>query len=135
MSFVRSGLFVFLSVASVCVCEAKRTLRYFDYSNRSWEGGNPSEAGFYVRDARIPNSCYKPLAQGADEAKGLDFSFSKTRRDDAEFFDLTIRDTTGNDRALTLTYLCPLPEGEAVWHADPRSNVVVRTAQRTLGNF
>ena len=135
MSFVRSGLFVFLSVASVCVCEAKRTLRYFDYSNRSWEGGNPSEAGFYVRDARIPNSCYKPLAQGADEAKGLEFSFSKALHDDAEFFDLTIRDTTGNDRALTLTYLCPLPEGEVVWHADPRSNVVVRTAQRTLGNF
>lgn len=114
---------------------AKPALCNFDFSPQSWAGDVPSRAGFYVRDALSKDPVYQPLDEGTDAASGFGFACSRKGRKNVEHFDLTISDTTGRDRALTLTYLCPLPEGEAVWHADPRSNVVVRAGKRSLGNF
>lgn len=132
-----SGLFrVAVMVAAVPPALAfAAAARNFDFSSRSWLGEPPAEAGFYVRDAHARNALYRPLAQGTDSAMGLRLSCSTERRSDAEFFGLEIADVTGRDRAITLAYLCPLPDGEITWHADPRSNAPVCAGTKTLGNF
>lgn len=127
-----------LMVAGACalaVYGAKPVLRNFDMSSRSWEGGPPSKPGFYVRDARAKNARYVLLERGGDASSGLEFSYSSENRRNAEFFDVGLSDTTGKDRALTLAYVLPLSGEEVIWHADPRSNVVVRADMRILGNF
>ena len=129
-----------LSLAFACVCTlslhgAKPALRNFDLSSRSWEGDSPSKPGFYVRDALAREPRYVPVGNGGNASAGLSFSCSRKEDKGVEYFDVRISDTTGNDRALTLAYLQPLPKSEVTWHADPRSNVLVRADMKTLGNF
>ena len=129
-----------LSLAFACVCTlslhgAKPALRNFDLSSRSWEGDSPSKPGFYVRDALAREPRYVPVGNGGNASAGLSFSCSRKEDKGVEYFDVRLSDTTGNDRALTLAYLQPLPKSEVTWHADPRSNVLVRADMKTLGNF
>lgn len=129
-----------LSLAFACVCTlslhgAKPALRNFDLSSRSWEGDSPSKPGFYVRDALAREPRYVPVGNGGNASAGLSFSCSRKEDKGVEYFDIGLSDTTGNDRALTLAYLQPLPKSEVTWHADPRSNVLVRADMKTLGNF
>jgi hypothetical protein len=67
--------------------------------------GKLPTAGFQVRD----------VAAGSDfvriqkEALGLRLECRQTREGTAEFFDVTLTDTTGKDRAITLVYAVPVP--------------------------
>ena len=122
----------------VCACAyGGAEVRPFDFTRLGWEGASPAAAGFILRDARARNARYRPFAEGANATLGLTLSVVRRKAGEATFFDVTLSDTTGEDRALTLVYAVPLPSGEVTWHADPRSNVTVRAeaAQRPLGNF
>ena len=77
--------------------------------------------GFQVRD----------VAEGGDfvrieqEAAGLKLELQQNERAGARFYDVTLRDTTGSDRAVTLVYaLANSPEGTR-WLEDPRRSTPV----------
>ena len=81
-------------------------------------GAAPSRPGFYVRDAEA-ESGYSSITN-AGRAKGLGLAATCERRGDAQFFTAEMRDVTGTDRATTLLYAVPLPEGELTWFDDTR---------------
>ena len=76
----------------------------------------PQVEGFQVRD----------VAAGSDfvridqQALGLKIEWSKTEEPGATFFDATLADTTGKDRAVTLVYSIPVPAEQLRWLHDPR---------------
>jgi len=77
----------------------------------------PAE-GFQVRD----------VAAGSDfvrinrEALGLRLESTKAQERAATFFDVTLSDTTGKDRAITLVYALSIPIGGWRWLHDPRTS-------------
>ncbi|MBQ5795974.1 MAG: hypothetical protein IIW14_08305, partial [Kiritimatiellae bacterium] len=85
-----------------------------------------AKGAFLVRDVKS-ESGYAQLSDG-EKVKGLDFRQSVAIRDGARFFRARIKDATGGDRAVTLLYAVPLPDGELAWWDDPRRR---RTADET----
>ena len=85
----------------------------------------PAAEGFQVRD----------VAAGSDfvriekEAVGLSLDVSQTKQGRATFFDVTVRDTTGKDRAVTLVYAIPVPSAGVRWLDDPRRSSDVETGR------
>jgi hypothetical protein len=92
-----------------------------------------TEEGFQVRDVAA-NSDFVRFER---RAMGLDLTYRKHREasppgeqiDGATFFDVTISDTTGKDRAVTLVYAVPLPAQTGRWLQDPRHVVAVQRGQ------
>ncbi len=78
--------------------------------------------GFQVRDVAAGSGFMRIERSAA----GLRLQCEKTRRDDATFFDVVLRDTTGEDRAVTLVYAIPFSRSEGRWFADPRSTTAVQ---------
>jgi len=77
--------------------------------------------GFQVRDAAAGGDFVRIERQ----ALGLQLQTAQTQQAGATFFDVTLRNTTGQDRAVTLVYAVPVaPEG-ARWFEDPRRSVAV----------
>ena len=80
-----------------------------------------SSPAFLVRDVAA--------GSGFEEIKGiakdLELSYSQTERDGATFFDVRLSKKKTGDRAATLVYALPLPQGEIVWHAHPRKSLVL----------
>ena len=76
----------------------------------------PAAEGFQVRD----------VANGSDfvrivsETLGLHLDVQQVRHESATYFDVSIRDTAGRDRAVTLFYGIPVPPSGVRWLADPR---------------
>lgn len=81
-----------------------------------------AEAGFLVRDARVEDDGYAPLAVGG-EAKGVRLSVVETPAADGAVYAVKVEDVTGRDRALTLVYAWPLAAGDLVFEEDPRTSV------------
>ena len=77
--------------------------------------------GFQVRDVAA-DSDFVAIQQAALDLK-LDCRTEENA--DATFFDVTIQDTSGKDRAVTLIYAAPLPAGDLQWLRDPRSSAPV----------
>jgi hypothetical protein len=81
--------------------------------------------GFQVRD----------VAAGSDfvridrQALGLELQTTRTVQDGASFFDVTLRDTSGKDRAVTLLYSIPVPPAGVHWLDDPRREVTVEAGR------
>lgn len=81
----------------------------------------PAVEGFQVRD----------VAAGGDvmriegRALGLELTSKASGADDARFIDVTLRDTTGRDRAVTLFYAVPVDRQGLVWLEDPRRSTPV----------
>ena len=75
-------------------------------------------AGFYVRDVS-KGGCYAPAAAAAH---GLEFSSETEKRGGVRLVSARIADRSGKDRALSLVYAIPLPEGDLVWWDDPRTS-------------
>jgi hypothetical protein len=81
---------------------------------------SPKE-GFQVRD----------VAAGTDvlaiEHTTLDLTLDckSTQTDDATFFDVTVSDTSGKDRAVTLLYAVPVPATQGKWFHEPRHTLHV----------
>lgn len=79
----------------------------------------PVVEGFQVRDVAAETDFV------AIERNALDLKLACERYDDADatFFDVTLQDTSGKDRAVTLVYAVPLPVGDCQWLRDPRRSV------------
>lgn len=77
------------------------------------------KASFLVRDAKDAKSGFARIADG-ETVKGLRMKQSGENRGGARFFSGRIEDRTQKDRAVTLLYAVPLPEGEITWWDDPR---------------
>lgn len=77
--------------------------------------------GFQVRDAAAGGD----FVRIADQALGLKLEARKTEQKGATSFDVTLRDTTGKDRAVTLLYSIPVPPEGVRWMEDPRRSAAI----------
>lgn len=73
-------------------------------------------AGFQVRDVAA-DSDYVRIAPTALQ---LQLQCEQTKQANADFFDVTLTDTSGKDRAVTLVYSIPVPAQGTQWLSDPR---------------
>jgi len=81
--------------------------------------------GFQLRDVAADSD----FVRFKRRALGLELEYLSHRSEltgDATFFDVTISDTTGRDRAVTLIYAISVPWDECRWLQDPRRNSAVR---------
>jgi hypothetical protein len=84
--------------------------------------------GFQVRD----------VAAGSDfvrlerSALGLELTCEKKNVGQTEFYDVTISDTTGKDRAVTLIYAVPVRRQQCYWLQDPRQSMMVEPAREYI---
>jgi hypothetical protein len=105
---------------SLCVNRASAGATLFDQVavvNRA-----PARAGFQVRDVAA-RSGFVRLDRAA---LGLSLECKKSQSNGATFFDVTLTDTTGSDRAVTLVYAVPVAPDGLSWHENPRSSVPVK---------
>jgi hypothetical protein len=77
--------------------------------------------GFQVRDVAAGSN----FIRIEKRALGLELTYQKKRVDQATFYDVTISDKTGKDRAVTLIYAVPVPAGQCYWLQDPRRSTMV----------
>lgn len=77
--------------------------------------------GFQVRDVAAETDFFS-IQQAALDLK-LDCHTHENG--DAAFFDVTLEDTSGKDRAVTLIYAVPLPAADRQWLGDPRHGTPV----------
>jgi hypothetical protein len=77
--------------------------------------------GFQVRDVAA-DSDFVRLER---LAMGLELGCSQEKTGKAIFFDVTVSDTTGKDRAVTLVYSIPVPAENSLWLQDPRQSLTV----------
>ncbi len=92
----------------------------FDNKNYVLQG-KPRE-GFQVRDL-IKNSPYFHLEK---KALDLELNLTKTEKPLATFYEVTLRDTSGQDRAITLAYSLPIDGNVRWWLEDPRRRQIVK---------
>ncbi|MHC4750231.1 MAG: hypothetical protein ACYTFW_10185 [Planctomycetota bacterium] len=88
----------------------------------------PAMEGFQVRDAAANSD----FVRTERRALGLELKYSKQQTGNTTFFDLTISDTTGKDRAITLVYAIPLPPEKCSWLQNPRQSFVVKPGQEYM---
>jgi hypothetical protein len=87
----------------------------------------PAE-GFQVRDVAAGGD----FVQIGREALGLTLSTEATRRGGVELVDVTLSDTTGRDRAVTLLYAVPVSEKDLLWLHDPRESRAVEPGREFM---
>jgi hypothetical protein len=73
--------------------------------------------GLLVRDVAAESDFVRPVDAAAI---GLSISHRISEREGDRFVDVTVRDKTGKDRAVTLVYTLPVGDGPCMWFADPR---------------
>jgi hypothetical protein len=86
--------------------------------------GEPTE-GFQLRDVAADSD----FVQSKHRALGLELESTpqpSEKTGEATFFDVTISDTTGKDRAVTLIYAVPVPAEQCSWLQDARHTAPVR---------
>ncbi len=76
----------------------------------------PAALGFQARDVAAGSD----FVRIANEAIGLRLDVSQTQHGGATFFDVSVRDTTGKDRAVALLYAIPVSPAGVRWLDDPR---------------
>ena len=74
------------------------------------------EEGFQVRDVAADSD----FVRFERRALGLEIEYNKVKTGKATFFDITISETTGRDRAVTLVYAIPISEEKVRWLQNPR---------------
>ena len=87
------------------------------------------EPAFLIRDV----AAHSGFSRITDSAKDIKLACSETRRGEAQFFDVKLTKKKRGDRAVTLVYAIPLPDGEITWHIHPRASMNlngVKTEQR-----
>ena len=85
--------------------------------------GDPEE-GFQLRDVAA-GSDFCHLDDG-HEALGVKLDYTRAQENGTTFFDVTVADTTGRDRAVTLVYAIPVAPDKLNWLNDPRRTTAVR---------
>ena len=90
----------------------------------------PAAAGFQVRDVAADSDFVRIESAALD----LQLHIDATARPDAdgEFFDVTLTDTSGRDRAVSLVYSVPVPAQNAQWLVDPRRAEAVTSGREYL---
>ncbi|MHC4165358.1 MAG: hypothetical protein ACYSWQ_00170 [Planctomycetota bacterium] len=83
------------------------------------------EEGFQVRDVAAKSD----FVRLERRALGLEFKHRREQGGDATFIDVTISDTTGKDRAITLIYAIPVSAEDCRWLQDPRRSRDVEVGQ------
>ena len=81
----------------------------------------PALEGFQLRDVSA-NGDFVTLR---NEHSGIRIESATRESAAARFFDVTVSDTTGTDRCVTLVYSIPLPRGDCIWLDNPRTSVAV----------
>jgi hypothetical protein len=84
--------------------------------------------GFQVRDV-VAGSDFVQLEQSA---LGLEITCEKKHTDQAVFYDVTISDRTGKDRAVTVIYAIPVLSEQCYWLQDPRTSMMVEPAREYI---
>jgi hypothetical protein len=77
--------------------------------------------GFQVRDVAADSD----FVRFERSAMGLELGCNEEKTGKATFFDVTVSDTTGKDRAVTLVYSIPVPAENSLWLQDPRRSPAV----------
>ncbi len=88
----------------------------------------PAPEGFQVRDVAAGTD-FVAIERGALNL-ALDCRVQEV--DGATFFDVTLRDTSGKDRAVTLVYAVPLPAANWRWLQDPRRSMATEGQREYL---
>jgi len=81
----------------------------------------PAREGFQARDVAADGD----FVRIEKRALGLSLDVQKTTEGGVEFFDATLRDESGKDRAVTLLYAVPVPAEGTRWLEDPRRSSAV----------
>lgn len=89
---------------------------------------NVSVEGFQVRDVAAGSD----FVQIEREALGLKLESTKTEQNGATFIDVTLADTTGKDRAVTLFYVIPIAGKGLSWLHDPRQTTAVEPSREYM---
>ncbi|MBL7152098.1 MAG: hypothetical protein ISS79_00150 [Phycisphaerae bacterium] len=84
--------------------------------------------GFSVRDVGV-GSDFVGIER---RALGLKLECQRQRGTDGVFYDVTVSNTTGNDRAITLFYTVPVPGEDCRWLQDPRRSIEVEPGREYL---
>ncbi|HLB74896.1 MAG TPA: hypothetical protein VJJ98_12815, partial [Sedimentisphaerales bacterium] len=90
----------------------------------------PASEGFAVRDVKA-GSDFVGIERAA---LGFKLEYLTERRMDADFYDVTLSDTTGKDRAVTLIYTVPVAGDDCLWLQDPRRSVEVEEGREYLNS-
>lgn len=75
--------------------------------------------GFQLRDVAADSN----YVRIENQALGVHLDYQKSYGQGATFFDVTLSDTTGNDRAVTLLYSIPIWDQGWRWLHDPRQSI------------
>jgi hypothetical protein len=94
------------------------------------EQAQPAKAGFLLRDV-AQNSDFVAIG---DEALGIKLAAHSHRRAGATFYDVTLSDLSGKDRAVTLIYTAPLKQGGLTWFHHPRREIPLTEAKNEMMN-
>jgi hypothetical protein len=89
--------------------------------------GQPKE-GFQVRDVAAGSG----FVGIENSALDLKLECKTTNAGDATFFDVTLSDTSGKDRAVTLVYAVPVSAQQCRWFHDPRETRAVEPGREYL---
>jgi len=92
--------------------------------------GDPPREGFQVRDVKA-GSDFVGIER---KALGLELEYRTGRHNDADFYDVTLSDTTGKDRAVTLIYTVAVAGEDCRWLEDPRRSVKVEEGREYLNS-
>jgi dienelactone hydrolase len=86
--------------------------------------------GFQVRDVAADTA----FVGIEDSALNLKLECKTTNAGDATFFDVTLSDTSGKDRAVTLVYAVPWPAEQCRWLHDPSRTMEVERGREYLNS-
>jgi len=91
----------------------------------------PARAGFQVRDVAAGSDFVRVEGQTLGlKCDAMGFSMPDVK--DASFYSVTLSDTTGKDRAITLLYAVPVEAKNLKWLHDPRQLVPVEPLREYL---
>ncbi len=90
----------------------------------------PPQKGFMLRDVAAGSD----FVAITEEALGVRLSCKKRSLKNAVFYDLTLEDLTGKDRALTLVYTHPLTGSKLTWLHDLRRSVQLKDKKIEVAN-
>jgi hypothetical protein len=105
-----------------------KTVSAFLFDGVPVQQASPAQEGFQVRDVAA-GSDFVALQQNALDLK-LDCRTQETAG--ATFFDVTLMDSSGKDRAVTLVYAVPLPAADWRWLQDPRHSTATAEGREYL---
>jgi hypothetical protein len=93
----------------------------------------PAAEGFQIRDVAADSD----FVHIQEQALGLRLECRRQTQGGVEFLDVTLSDTTGKDRAVTLVYTVPIPGAGWRWLAGPRQSQAVepRREYMAAGSF